>query len=159
MNHEVRQLFHELLDLSPSERDRVLQERGVGADLRAEVEALLRFDATKGGLTDAVANAAERMLDDVDGPAARHCGPYRLIRQLGSGGMGVVYLAERADGEIQQTVAIKLLRADSHRAEWRERFLRERQLLASLQHPSIVRVIDAGHTQDGRPFLVMEYVD
>ncbi len=73
--------------------------------------------------------------------------------------MGSVYLAERIDGEIEQTVAIKLLRADSHRAGWHERFLRERQLLASLQHPSIVHLMDAGHTQDGRPFLVMEYID
>ena len=72
--------------------------------------------------------------------------------------MGAVYLAERTDGEIQQDVAVKLLRADGHRPVWRDRFLKERQLLASLHHPSIVHVIDAGHTGDGRPFLVMEYV-
>ena len=60
--------------------------------------------------------------------------------------MGSVYLAERADGEIQQRVAVKLLRADGHRPVWRDRFLKERQLLASLHHPSVVHVIDAGHT-------------
>lgn len=78
---------------------------------------------------------------------------------LGSGGMGTVYLAERSDGEIQQSVAVKLLRADNHRPAFRKRFLRERQFLASLNHPSIAHVIDAGHTDDGRPYLVMEYVD
>jgi Protein kinase domain len=73
--------------------------------------------------------------------------------------MGAVYLAERSDGEIQRKVAVKLLRADAHRAAWRDRFLRERQLLASLNHPSIVRMIDAGHTDGGQPYLVMEYVE
>jgi len=73
--------------------------------------------------------------------------------------MGSVYLAERADGEIEQKVAIKLLRTDTHRPDWRERFLRERQLLASLHHPWVVHVLDAGHIADGRPFLVMEHVD
>jgi serine/threonine protein kinase len=73
--------------------------------------------------------------------------------------MGSVYLGKRADGEIQQTVAVKLLTADSHRPGWRERFLKERQLLASLNHPSIVHVIDAGHTGEGRPYLVTEFID
>jgi tetratricopeptide (TPR) repeat protein len=86
-------------------------------------------------------------------------GRYRVIRSIGRGSMGSVYLAERIDGEIENTVAIKVLRADIHRAGWRERFLRERQLLASLQHPSIVHLMDAGHTDDGRPFLVMEHID
>jgi serine/threonine protein kinase len=72
--------------------------------------------------------------------------------------MGTVYLAERTDGEIQQQVAIKLL-AGGHRPAWRDRFIRERQLLASLNHHSIVHVIDAGHTDDGRPYLAMEYVE
>src|SRR5215469_11154340 len=86
-------------------------------------------------------------------------GNYRVIRPIGRGGMGSVYLAERIDGEIENTVAIKVLRADIHRTGWHERFLRERQLLASLQHPSIVHLMDAGHTDDGRPFLVMEHID
>ena len=73
--------------------------------------------------------------------------------------MGSVYLAERTDGAIQQQVAVKLLAANRNRPEWRGRFLRERQLLASLHHSSIVHVIDAGHTEDGQPYLVMEYVE
>src|SRR5207247_5145861 len=87
------------------------------------------------------------------------CGPYRLIRVLGSGGMGAVYLAERNDGEIQQQVAIKMLHAGADRPAWQERFLRERQLLAYLNHPSVARLLDAGHTGQGQPYLVMEYVE
>ena len=86
------------------------------------------------------------------------CGPYRLGRLLGSGGMGSVYLAERNDGEIQKEVAVKLLRADAP-GRWRSRFLEERQALASLDHPAIVRMLDAGHIEDGRPYLVMERVE
>jgi serine/threonine protein kinase len=66
-------------------------------------------------------------------------GVYRILRPLGEGGMGTVYLAERTDGEIHQRVALKLLRDDAHRPAWRERFLKERQMLACLNHPSVVR--------------------
>src|SRR5262245_47884260 len=86
------------------------------------------------------------------------CGPYRLVRQLGSGGLGTVYLAERADGELEQLVAIKFLRAGEDLPSFRERFLRERQILASLNHPGIARLLDAGH-ENGHPYLVMEYVN
>src|ERR1019366_5446149 len=159
MTDEVRFLFHQLADLSPGDRERAFREQQVLPEIRAEVESLLNFDsANVQCLTDCVSHAAEQVLDAARGPEAA-CGPYRLVRLLGSGGMGAVYLAERSDGEIQQKVAVKLLRADAHRAAWRARFLKERQLLASLHHPSIVHVIDAGHTDDGRPYLVMEYVE
>ena len=159
MNSEVRQLFHELVDLSPGDRERIWRERQIAPDVRAEIESLLSFDSKAECLTDCVSSAAEEVLRSANGREPSACGPYRLIRLLGSGGMGAVYLAERSDGEIQQKVAVKLLRADAHRAAWRARFLKERQLLASLHHPSIVHVIDAGHTDDGRPYLVMEYVE
>jgi Protein kinase domain len=157
MDAEVRLLFHELVDLSLAERERILAERQVGADVRAEVESLLSFHSAD-ALTGCVANAATELLDSCGTPEPSYCGQYRLIRLLGSGGMGTVYLAERMDGEIQQRVAIKLLHAGDHRPAWRDRFLMERQLLATLNHPSIVHVIDVGHTEDGRPYLVMEYV-
>ena len=73
--------------------------------------------------------------------------------------MGDVYLAGRDDGEIDQQVAVKLLRTDVDRPTWRERFLRERQMLASLNHPAIARLMDAGHTADGQPYFVMEFVE
>jgi tetratricopeptide (TPR) repeat protein len=160
MNSEVRLLFHELVDLSPGDRERVWRERQIAPEVRAEIESLLSFDSTKVEcLTDCVSDAAEEVLRSANRGEPISCGPYRLIRLLGSGGMGAVYLAERSDGEIQHKVAVKLLHADAHRPAWRGRFLKERQLLASLNHPSIVHVIDAGHTDDGRPYLVMEYVE
>src|SRR5260370_24943565 len=146
MNDEVRLLFHELADLPPGDRERVLVERRIGAELRAEVESLLSFDPTSiQVLTDCVAAAAGDVLRSASAREFSYCGPYRLIRMLGSGGMGAVYLAERNDGEIQQKVAVKFLGAQGHRPVWRDRFLKERQILASLNHPSIVHVIHAGH--------------
>jgi serine/threonine protein kinase len=160
MSPEVQQLFHELADLPPAEREKVFRDRHIGSELRAEVESLLGYDSTNQQyLTDRVSRAAEDLLHSVDVREQIRCGPYKLVRLLGSGGMGAVYLAERTDGEIQQRVAVKLLRAGERRDAWHDRFLNERQLLASLSHPSIVHVIDAGHTEDGRPYLVMEYVD
>jgi hypothetical protein len=159
MNDQVRLLFHELVDLPPGERQRILAERRIAADLRAELESLLSVDSLNAGrLTACVSGVAEDALDSLANRDLPECGPYRLVRLLGRGGMGRVYLGERADGEIRQTVAIKLLSADG-RPRWRDRFLKERQLLASLNHPSIVHAIDAGHTADGRPYLVMEYVE
>jgi serine/threonine protein kinase len=140
MNPLVRNLFHELADLPHEERERVLAEQRISPEIRAELESLLTFDSP-----EVSANV--------------HWGPYRRVRILGAGGMGTVYLAERTDGEIQQQVAIKFLRDDVQRPAWRERFLKERQLLAYLNHPSIAHLIDAGKTKDGHPYLVMEYVD
>src|SRR5262249_22250002 len=127
MDSQARDLFDELADLPPAEREKIFAQRGVKPELRAEVESLLRFDATQRGLlTDCVSNAAEETLRPDEAPEISHYGPYRLVRLLGSGGMGDVYLAERADGEIRQQVAIKLLRARADRPAWRERFLKER---------------------------------
>lgn len=159
MKHELRVLFHELADLPSGERDRVLRERQVAPDLRAEVEALLRFDSLGDeALAYSVSATASEILSSSSIGGVR-CGPYRLVRLLGSGGMGSVYLAERIDGEIQQRVAVKLLRSEYCRPVWRNRFLKERQLLALLNHPSIVHMIDAGQTEEGRPYLIMEYVE
>jgi serine/threonine protein kinase len=160
MNEEIRGLFHALADLSPSDRERVFRDRRTEPNIRAEVESLLGFDSAEDrSLTDLVGSAARNVLDSGTPGEIGHCGAYRLVRPLGSGGMGAVYLAERTDGEIQQKVAVKLLRGDISHPAWRGRFLKERQLLASLHHPSIVHVIDAGHTSDGRPYLVMEHVE
>jgi len=159
MNSAVRLLFHEVADLTRSEREKLFAERQIAPDLRAEIESLLSFDSTNNHrLTESVANATEELLNS-DNVGMLHWGPYRRVRVLGTGGMGTVYLAERTDGEIQQQVAVKVLRADVDRPAWRDRFLKERQLLAYLNHPSIARLIDAGHTSDDRPYLVMEYVD
>src|SRR5262245_4951460 len=160
MNDEVRLLFHELVDLPPDEREQTLAQRQIKPAVRAELESLLNYDSSNAqGFSECIAGAAGEMLLSAAGRDLGDCRPYRLVRLLGRGGMGAVYLGERNDGEIQQKVAVKLLSAEGDRPGWRERFLKERQLLASLNHPSIVHVMDAGHTDDGRPFLIMEYVD
>ena len=135
MDHLARLLFHELADLPPAEREKLFAERQIAPELRAEVESLLSFDSENASsLTDCVSDAAEEMLRSGDARELSHCGPYRLVRLLGSGGMGAVYLAERSDGEIQQKVAVKLLRAGADRPTWRDRFLRN----ASSSHRSII---------------------
>jgi serine/threonine-protein kinase len=99
------------------------------------------------------ANASETELDVGD-----RVGAWRLVRQLAQGGMGAVYLAERADGHFEQRAAIKLIRGMPN-AEMLAHFTRERQILATLQHPHIARLLDGGATPGGQPYLVMEYVE
>ena len=160
MNEQVSTLFREVADLPFGERESVFAARKITPELRAEVESLLACDS--GGdhsLTACIGQAAEAAVTAKGTAVGTYCGPYRLVRLLGSGGMGTVYLAEREDGEIQQHVAIKMLRAGAERSSWQERFLRERQILASLNHPGIGRLLDAGRTADGQPYIVMEYID
>jgi serine/threonine protein kinase len=159
MNREAEELFHQIADLSPAERGAWFREHSVTPDLRAEVERLLAFDDAGAVITDCVAASAEHLLNLGAAEPDRRCGPYRLIRVVGRGGMGAVYLAERADGEVEQRVAIKFLRYYSGEPTFRDRFLRERQILAALNHPGIARLLDAGHTSDAQPYLVMEYID
>ncbi len=86
-------------------------------------------------------------------------GPYRLLRHLGQGGMGAVWLAERADGLVKRDVALKLLRVSGSSWALAERFAREREILAALEHPHIARLYDAGFADDGQPYLALEYVE
>lgn len=156
----IRVLFQQLADLPRSQREAYYEQHNVPADVRVELESLFAFDTPETvSMSHVVASAAEQFLL-TRAPISENglCGPYRLIRLLGNGGMGAVYLAERADGEVHQQVAIKFLRSGSDLPSFRDRFLRERQILASLQHPGIARLIDAGHA-DNHPYLVMEYVN
>ena len=160
MDERLSLLFREVADLPREERQSVFAARKVSPELRAEVESLLASDAREGhAVTECIGQAAEQAVHANAAGLGGSCGPYRLVRLLGSGGMGAVYLAERSDGEIQQRVAIKMLRVGADRPSWQERFLRERQLLAYLNHPSVARLLDAGHTDQGQPYLVMEYVE
>jgi serine/threonine-protein kinase len=90
--------------------------------------------------------------------AGRTVGSYRLIRRLGRGGMGTVWLGERADGALKRQVAIKLPHAGVYGRQFFERFQREGDILASLTHPHIGRLYDAGLTEGGDPFLALEYI-
>ncbi len=160
MNPEVERLLDLAGPAPAGVREQLLSRECQDPTMRAEASAVLKYaDEAESYFDDIVQGVASSLINRHEPSTGDFIGSYRIKSLIGQGGMGTVYLAERADGEIEQKVAIKLLRADIHRPGWRERFLKERQLLASLQHPSIVHVIDAGHTTDGRPFLVMEHVD
>ncbi len=133
--------------------------------LRAEVESLLDADRRADGLDQPAAlRAAPLVAEALAEPSASALegsaiGPYRVLRELGRGGMGRVFLAERADGQFEKRVALKLVGVEILTAEARRRFERERQILARLEHPHIARLYDGGVTAEGQPWYAMEWVD
>ncbi|UFP93235.1 serine/threonine-protein kinase [Gloeobacter morelensis] len=146
----VGALFDRAVELDPAERSCFFANLNAeDAGLRAEVESLLAWH--------------EQDTDFLEAPAfsvvGSRLGAYRVLREIGRGGMSVVYLAGRADAQFRKQVAIKLLKPGWESAHLVERFQLERQLLANLEHPNIARLIDGGATREGRPYLVMEYVD
>src|SRR5215470_12456000 len=135
---------------------------GSDEDLRIEVESLLA--AGHSGVesdfsTTRLMSAAGIRTAAVDPMVGRSVGAYEIVRPVGHGGMAVVYLATRADDTYRKQVAIKLVRSGLDNAEVLGRFRNERQTLASLDHPNIVRIIDGGSTAEGVPYLVMDYVE
>jgi serine/threonine-protein kinase len=157
----IETLFEDALDQPPDERAAWLAAHCDDPQLRAAAERLLAAHERSGGILD------EPLYAPVDDPArvasepetGRRIGPYRTVRLLGRGGMGSVYLAKRADGQFEQQVALKLLRTGFDSEDHMQRFLAERQILATLSHPHIARLLDGGVTETGRPFFVMEYID
>ncbi|MDT4897650.1 MAG: eukaryotic-like serine/threonine-protein kinase [Acidobacteriota bacterium] len=160
---KIEELLDAALELAPAERRKFLDEASGGApELRRAVESLLACEAQIDGflVTPALAFSAD-FFDDNDAPDARvgqEIGHYRIIREIGRGGMGTVFLVERADGEFEQQVALKIVRRSFADADLTRRFRRERQILASLDHPNIARLLDGGVSDSDEPFLVMEYV-
>ncbi|HKK08995.1 MAG TPA: hypothetical protein VKA44_08930, partial [Gemmatimonadota bacterium] len=167
--HEVDDLFDRALNLQPGERSFFLDERCAGdPELRRAVEGLLAADAGAGGFLDGSVEdlAPEAFAGAVtDGSAGEpphgsadrvgeRIGAWRLVRPLGQGGMARVFLAERADGGFEQTAALKLVRRGLDGQDFVRRFVAERQILSSLHHPGIARLIDGGTTDDGLPYLV-----
>lgn len=154
----IEDLFARAEELPPADRAAWLAaECGDDLDLRREVESLLvaagaAAPALGAALADAVASAT-------DLSAGGRIGPYHLIREIGHGGMGTVYLAERADGEYVGQVAIKVSRDGPGAVELLRRLRAERQILANLHHPNIARLLDGGTTERGTPYVVMEYVE
>lgn len=156
----MQALFHEAAALPLAEREAfVAAACAEDADLAQQVLGMLREDERAEGLLDvALAQVAAGLFAGDGGEALpREVGRYRILRRLGEGGMGVVYLAERED--LGGRVALKVLRDSWVSAERRERFAKEQQFLASLEHPSIARLYDAGTLADGTPYFVMEYVE
>jgi len=150
----VRTLFHAAVDAL--DRKALLDDCN-DPNLRAEVERLLeQHDASAGFLEQSVwdlVETADAKWEHV------LIGPYRVVRQLGHGGMGTVFLASREDAEFEQRVAIKLVRRGAGGESLLQRFRQERQILAALEHPNIARLLDGGTTSGGVPYLVMEYVE
>ncbi len=178
----ISAILDRLLDLPPTERPAALEAScGGDAALQDEVAALLAAaDGDEGLLDRPAAEAFPSLVEalasgekDPSGPDGSRggtagaaeavapgdrIGPFQVVSELGRGGMGVVYLAERADGQFQQRVALKLLKRGLDTDEIQARFLRERQILARLQHPRIARLLDGGVTAGGRPWFAMEHV-
>jgi len=165
---EVKRIVEEALELPPEERRAHVELACRGdEELLQEVTELLEGAEEAEDFIDTPvfprratpsAVAAGGGDDDGDEPRLHRIGPYRLLRRLGDGGMGVVYLAER-DDEIRKRVALKLIRAAGGSGEIVDRFRHERQILANLVHPHIARLLDGGTTAAGEPYFVMDYVE
>ncbi len=159
---QIGQLFTRAMELTGEDRERFLAENcRDDPALRTEIESLLDAADREGfadrfsdsWLADMVARSAVRT------QVPTEVGPYRIIRELGRGGMGTVFLAERTDPQFAQQVALKLITVGMADEEVLNRFLRERQILARLAHRNIARLLDGGLTEAGQPFFAMEYVE
>ncbi len=176
----VDDLFRRALERPPDERSAfVARECAADEELRAAVEDLLDAAGEASGfLEEGAEDLWELPLDELfpdvgtggpDGPSRSNdtgfdrsgdrLGPYRLVRRLAQGGMASVYLAERDDGQWDQQVAVKILKRGLDTEDVVRRFLAERQILSSMDHPHVARLLDGGATPDGLPYLVMEYVE
>ena len=145
--------FDRLHPLGGASRAQALDAlRASDPDLVDELLEMLAASAGPG--LDAVTAPVDALPEDLGGERG-----YRVLREIGRGGMGRVLLAERADGRFSRQVAIKIIDGSRHDADWQQRFVAEREILARLVHPNIVRLLDAGESASGIPYLVMEYVD
>src|SRR5438105_12658654 len=163
----VKELFALALERQPEDRTAFLEHACAGdAKLLAHIQALLASDARAetfletpalppGSRTAADGNAGNEMPSMI----GRRAGPYEIVREIGRGGMGAVFLADRADDQIRKQVAIKLVKRGMDTDTIVRRFRRERQILAQLDHPNIARLLDAGATEDGLPYFIMDWVN
>ncbi|HWB40903.1 MAG TPA: serine/threonine-protein kinase [Gemmatimonadales bacterium] len=157
----LQSLFHAALPLPAKEREELLSAAcGEDTPLREQVNRLLAAHERPGGIIEYPIEGAEIPAeDDSVSAVGKQFGPYLAVRELGRGGMGAVYLGERADGQFQQQVAIKVIKRGMDTSQVLARFRAERQILASLDHPNIARLLDGGTGDDGQPYFVMEYID
>jgi serine/threonine protein kinase len=159
---QIEDLFHTALACEPGSRA-VFLDSACARDpsLRQEIESLL-LSYEKGGFTETPAfTEGIKLLEESEDRShvGQNIGPYRVVRKIGQGGMGAVYLAARADQAFQKEVAIKLIKRGQDTEDVIRRFRSERQILASLDHPNITRLLDGGTTEDGLPYFVMEYIE
>jgi serine/threonine-protein kinase len=157
----IEEIFLTAIEQPAGDRQAYLTRAcGADEDLRREVLSLLDRDTDEDFILDPIANAARAVtVNSKNDLTGDRIGPYLATRLIGRGGMGDVYEAERDDEQFRKQVAIKIIRRGMNTDFVRGRFLRERQILASLDHPYIARLFDGGATADGSPYLVMEFVD
>jgi len=186
---KVKQLFQAVLDLDPPKRADFLDQHCPDPDLRRQVEHLLSSyrragsflehpaigpratpsvtpapdeeqtsNASPGSANSSATETATAAHAD-DPMVGRQFGAYKLIRRIGEGGMAAVYLAERADDEFRKQVAVKIVQPGLDHHDLLNRFRMERQTLAGLDHPNVIKLLDGGSTPEGLPFLVMDYVE
>ena len=163
----IKDILDEALDLPDAERPAFIAARcGGDEEMRREIEALAAaaegwtFIDRPGGDGPASGEAAPAAGDLTPPPAVgERVGAYELVSEIGQGGMGMVFLARRADDHFQKKVAIKLIRPGMASEFALHRFRSERQISASLEHPNIARLLDGGATPDGKPYFVLEYVE
>ncbi len=161
----AREIFFDLMELPAPDRESALREFcGSDHELCRDVEELLAASETAEGFLDApiLGDALHQISSSPADPEdllGERVGVYVLERLIGSGGMGGVYLGRRDDDEFHKLVAIKILHADLATKELLGRFQHERQILSDMEHPNIARLYDGGVTDDGRPYIVMEYVE
>ncbi len=160
---QIKELFRQSQQRPEDERERWLADQcGNDADLLRELGSLLAAQRASPGIFDGGAVGILRQLGSDESArdlSEQYIGAYRLLRLLGEGGMGSVYLAERDDGSFVQRVALKLVRADFVNAETRAQFLRERNFHARLVHPHIAQLHDGGVSADGTPYFTLEYIE
>src|ERR1700722_3762705 len=158
----IEEVFQGALDRPAAERKQCLAEACRNdSELLQEIESLLANDDDAESLLHSlVADNVKQMTESsIASDLGSQVGPYLLVRELDSGGMGVVYLAVRSDDHYFQIVAIKMIRNGLESPDLVQRFRVERQILATLNHPNIGAILDGGETKEGRPFIVMEYVE
>src|SRR5271168_3123375 len=159
---QIKTALYEALELRRELRPGyIAKATGDDSELRGELESLIAaHDAASDDFLNTPA-AATGAFAEAPGPdpwVGKHIGPYQLIEEIGSGGMGEVYRAVRADDAYQKQVAIKLIRTGQDSAFVVQRFRNERQILASFEHPNIARLLDGGSTTEGLPYFVMELI-
>ena len=161
---KVKELLNEVLPLDARQRQIFLEESKISPEIRREVESLLVLEDEAADLMQM--SMVEYLKDFIDSDElnkqtliGQKIGVYQIIGELGQGGMGAVYLATRIDGKFEQKVALKLLKREMNTAALRRRFQQEREILASLEHPNIARLLNAGTTEDKIPYIAMEYVE
>ena len=155
---QVKEILALALEQSPEERtDFIRKACGDDAAIRAEVESLILHHAHADSLLENSPVADALSYSPV--MVGRRIGAYRIVREIGRGGMAVVYLGERDDQNYRKRVAIKMVTPGTGTEQILQRFRNERQTLAALDHPNIVKLLDGGSSEDGSPYLVMEYVE